>query len=116
MHELPVTENILRIVLRHAEEAKADRVLSVSLRVGELSDIIDEWLQRYFDYLSRGTPAEGAQLKIEKVPVVFCCESCGASFHVNIREIEKAICSICGGDRASLVSGREFFVKAIEVI
>ncbi|MCX5834470.1 MAG: hydrogenase/urease maturation nickel metallochaperone HypA [Deltaproteobacteria bacterium] len=38
MHELPVTENILKVVLRHAEEAKAGKVISVSLRIGELSD------------------------------------------------------------------------------
>ncbi len=35
MHEFPVTENILRIVLRPAEEAKAVKVVSVSLRIGE---------------------------------------------------------------------------------
>ena len=116
MHELPVTENILRVVLRHAEEAKADRVIGVSLRVGELSDVIDEWLQRYFDYLSRGTAAEGAVLRIERVPVVFRCGDCGKSFTVNIREIEDVFCPDCGGGRASFVSGREFFVKAIEVI
>ena len=116
MHELPVTENILRIVLRHAEEAKAGAVVSVSLRVGELSDVVDEWLQRYFDYLSRGTPAEGAVLKIKRVPVIFWCERCGKSFDVNIRQIEDVLCPHCGGAKASFVSGREFFVKAIEVI
>lgn len=116
MHELPVTENILRIVLRYAEEAKAGRVLSVSLRVGEMSDVIDEWLQRYFDYVSKGTLAEGAELKIERAPVIFRCAGCGESFHVNIREVNDVVCPACGGEKASFLSGREFFVKAIEVI
>ena len=59
IHELPVTESILRVLLRHAEEARAGKVVSVSLRIWELSDIIEEWLQRNFDYLSKGTLAEG---------------------------------------------------------
>jgi len=116
MHELPVTENILRVVLRHAEEAKAVKVISVSLKIGELSDIIDEWLQRYFDYLSKGTLAEGAALMVERVPVVFRCEVCGESFQVNIREVKDVVCPACGEGKATFVSGREFFVKAIEVI
>jgi len=116
MHELPVTESILRIVLRHAEEAKAGKVVSVSLRIGELSDVIDEWLQRYFDYLSKGTLAEGAELRVERMPVVFRCEVCGDSFQVNIREVKDVVCPACGGGKATFVSGREFFIKAIEVI
>ncbi len=116
MHELPVTENILKVVLRHADEARAQKVVSVSLRIGELSDIIEEWLQRYFDYLSKGTLAEGAALRVERMPVVFRCEGCGESFHVKIREVKDIVCPACGGGKATFVSGREFFIKDIEVI
>lgn len=116
MHELPVTESILKVVLRHGEEAGASRIVSVSLRIGELSDIVEEWLQRYFDYLSRGTIAEGAALRIERAPVIFRCEGCGGSFPVNVREVRDILCPSCGGTKATFVSGREFFIKAIEVI
>jgi len=116
MHELPVTENILKIVLRHAEADRATRVVSVSLRIGELSDVIDEWLQRYFDYLSRGTLAEGAVLRVERIPVIFRCEGCGESFPVRVREVRDIVCPSCGGGKAVFVSGREFFIHNIEVI
>jgi hydrogenase nickel incorporation protein HypA/HybF len=116
MHELPVTENILKVVLRHAEEARADKVISVSLRIGELSDIIDEWLQRYFDYLSKGTLAEGATLQVERMPVIFRCEGCGESFRIKIREVKDIVCPACGEGKTTFVSGREFFIKNIEVI
>ena len=116
MHELPVTENILKVVLKHAEDNAASKIICVSLRIGELSDIVDEWLQRYFDYLSKGTPAEGATLKIERSPVIFRCEDCGATFRVNIREVQHVACPGCGGGKATFVSGREFFIKHIEVI
>lgn len=115
MHELPITESILKIVLKHAEADGADKVVSVSLRIGEMSDIVDEWLQRYFDYLSKGTPAEGAALRIERSPVIFRCEGCGESFAVNIREAREIVCPKCSGGKATLVSGREFFINHIEV-
>ena len=50
MHELQVTESILDIVLRHAEANQVNKILSIQLKVGELSDLEDEWIQRYFDY------------------------------------------------------------------
>ena len=72
MHELPITESILRVVLKHAETNKVRRVVTIHLQIGKLSDLEDEWIQRYFDYLSKGTLAEGAKLKIERMnPLIF---------------------------------------------
>ncbi len=63
---MPVTESILNVVLKHAAMNKAEKVIFVNLQIGKLSDLQDEWLQRYFDYLSKGTIAEGAKLKNRK--------------------------------------------------
>ncbi|MEA3223543.1 MAG: hydrogenase maturation nickel metallochaperone HypA [Thermodesulfobacteriota bacterium] len=116
MHELPITESILNIVLKHAKANNVNKVLSVSLKIGELSDLINEWVQRYFDYLSKDTIAEGARLNIERTPVVVQCKECGHSFQVNIKESAKPRCPECGGDEVTLVSGREFYINSIEVI
>jgi hydrogenase nickel incorporation protein HypA/HybF len=116
MHELAVTEGILKVVLRHAAANGASRVVGVGLRIGELSDLADEWLQRYFDYLSRDTIAAGADIRIERVPVVFRCEACGEPFPVRLSEIRDIACPACGPGKAVLVSGREFTVQQIEVI
>jgi hydrogenase nickel incorporation protein HypA/HybF len=116
MHELPIVESILNIVLKHAQQNNAKKVVSISLKIGEMSDLIDEWVQRYFDYLSKGTIAEGAKLKIEKVPVVLKCEACGSSFQVDIRKDENIKCTQCNGDKVTLVSGREFHISSMEVM
>jgi len=58
MHELSVTEEILKITLEHARRAKADRVLKVHLVVGDLTGFAGESIQFYFDLLSEGTEAE----------------------------------------------------------
>lgn len=116
MHELPVTKSICDIVVRHAVANGAAEVVSVQLEIGALSDLQNEWVQRYFDYVSRGTVAEGAQLEIWKVPAVFSCRRCGRRFAVNSLADEGIACEFCGIEDVQLVSGREYRVKSIGVI
>lgn len=114
MHELPVTQSILEVVLKHARMNGVRRVHAVNLAVGRLSDLEDEWIQQYFDYLSKGTLAEGAKLNIERIPVVFRCTSCLAGFEVDVREMRDILCPECGKNDFTLVSGREYYIKDME--
>jgi hydrogenase nickel incorporation protein HypA/HybF len=116
MHELSVVDSILKVVLKHAAINGVEKVVGVELRIGELSDLADEWVQQYFDYLSKDTIAAGATIKIERSPVIFRCENCGEDFSVPVRETRKFVCPACGGKKVTLVSGREFYIKNIEVI
>jgi len=121
MHELSLTQNLVNIILKHAETNKASQVMRVSLKIGELRDIADEWMQRYFDYISRGTIAEGATLKIERSPIIFRCQ-CGETFSMNIdtfrdafKESGNMACPFCGGEKIVLDRGQEFYILGIEV-
>ncbi len=116
MHELSVMQSILDIVLEHARENKAEKVLNIGLQIGELTDLIDEWMQKYFDYLSKDTIAAGARLTIDRSPAIFKCEDCGNAFHVKLQEVDRITCSQCGGERVTLISGRDFYVDHIEVV
>lgn len=117
MHELQVTESILDIVLRHAKAARANRVISIRLTIGELSDLESEWVQKYFDYLSKGTIAAQALLQIERIPVELRCESCGRVFGVNGREaVQAAACPDCGCERGVIVAGREYRIEEMKVL
>ena len=49
MHELPVTEKILDIIVAHAERNNVQKVVTINLNIGELSDLEDEWIQNYFE-------------------------------------------------------------------
>lgn len=116
MHELAVTESILNVVLKHANSNQVTKVVGINLRIGELSDLQDEWIQRYFDYLSKGTLAEGARLKIERSPIVFKCQSCGSEFQASFGPGKDVSCSQCGSTDVTLIGGREYFIKDIEVV
>lgn len=114
MHELPVTESILKIVLKHAQTNHVRRVVSIGLKVGEMSDLEDAWIQQYFDYLSKGTLAEGAKLRIERVPVTMQCQACQTTYTIKIHEQQEPRCPQCGGANATLVAGREYYIKDME--
>ncbi len=115
MHELPVTERILDIVLKHAATNQVSRIVSITLKVGELSDLENEWIQHYFDYLSKDTVADGAILKIEKVPIVLQCNKCSHCLEIAKDQLGKTICPNCSATKNfSIKSGREYYIKEME--
>jgi len=114
MHELPVTKSILGIVLRHAEMQGVSRVLAIDLAIGALSDLEGEWLQKYFDHLSRSTPAEGAELRIRRSPLTFFCEPCSREYTATREELDDSSCPRCGSREASIVSGTAYSVESME--
>ena len=115
MHELSVTSSILHIVLNHAAMNGVKRVLSVNLEIGAMSDLQQPWMQKYFDRLSRGSVAQGASLRITRVPAVLECRDCRQSFEVASLQEEKTLhCQSCTSRNIRLKSGREYRVLNME--
>lgn len=114
MHELPVTKSILGIVLRHAESNLVEKVLAVNLSIGALSDLEEEWLQRYFDSLSRGTVAEGARLRVRRSRLTFFCRECSLEFKVAREDLDDTLCPECGRAEITLISGTAYRVESME--
>jgi len=113
MHEMAVTESILEIVLRHAKAANARRVLSVTLVIGELTGFVDDSIQFYFDFMSKDTPAQDAQLIFERIQPRARCQECGIEYTPpNSRLWTCPECSALGGE---VIAGREFSVASIEI-
>lgn len=112
MHELSVTQSILDIALAHAQGAGANRILKVNLVIGELSGLVGESIQFYFDFISKETPAEGAELTFRHVPAHFRCLDCGTEYEPNGTDWT---CPQCGALRPIAVGGQELLVESIEV-
>jgi hydrogenase nickel incorporation protein HypA/HybF len=111
MHELAVTESILEIALRHGGEAGAGRITDLHLVIGELSTIIDESVQFYWDIVSEGTPAAGATLHFRRVPAQLTCQTCGHSYSPR----QTLPCPACGSEDIAITAGEEFNLEAIDV-
>ena len=116
MHELPIVKNVLNVTLEYAEKCHATQVNKVVLIIGQLHDLLPEWVEKFFKYASKGTIAENAKILIEHVPIICRCKSCQGNFvmHINGDEGDRK-CPDCGSDSFSLLSGREFIIDKIEV-
>jgi hydrogenase nickel incorporation protein HypA/HybF len=115
IHELSVTKDILKTVLTVAAENGAKRVVSVTLTIGALRDIVPDLMQRYFDYVSSGTAAERARLDIKRIEVTMSCAQCSQVFSADLRKSLRVLCPSCGGSRSTVLTGREFRIEGIEV-
>jgi hydrogenase nickel incorporation protein HypA/HybF len=111
MHELMVTESIRDIALRHAEGANAARITDLFLVIGELSSIVDDSVQFYWDFVTEGTIAEGATLHFRRIPAEMTCTACG--HHYSPRRALP--CPACDSNNVRVTAGEEFFLEAIEV-
>lgn len=89
--------------------------MEVCLKVGDLRDFVEEVTQKYWDYLSIGTIANGAKIKFERVPVSAICHSCENIFHFEWRAKDKLCCPLCGNSDTELYSGTELEVKEISI-
>ncbi len=116
MHELPVIQSILDIVIKHAEMNDVRKVIKIYLKVGVLSDLEDEWMQQYFDYVAKESVAEGATLEIERVPARMKCNACSFEFEPDMKKDEKIVCPACGNERCNLIAGKNYSVANMEVL
>ncbi|HEX2999685.1 MAG TPA: hydrogenase maturation nickel metallochaperone HypA [Armatimonadota bacterium] len=112
MHEMAITDNILHIALAEAEKAGAHRITGITLVIGELSSVVDDSVQFYFDFLSKDTIAEGAKLTFKRIPATLRCRACGKTYP---KQESDFTCPSCGGDGMLTGDAREFYIESIEV-
>lgn len=112
MHELPITESILDIAVRHGQQADAVRVKDLYLVIGQLSSIVDDSIQFYWNIISKDTICEGATLHFERIPAQLLCEDCEHTYGF---EHELTACPHCDGRRVKVTAGEEFQLQSIEI-
>jgi hydrogenase nickel incorporation protein HypA/HybF len=108
MHELAITESILNQAIAEAGKQGATRIILIKVLIGEATSVVPDCLHFYFDDLRQGTPADGARLEIETVPVRLRCRQC----HEDVAAFTPA-CACAAG--VEYVSGQELLIDCIEV-
>ena len=109
MHELSLSSAIVNTVVKHAE---GRRVTVVSVRVGQLRQVVPDTLEFYFGFVARDTVCEGARLEQELVPAALRCGDCDHTWEVDFPVFR---CPACGSAGADIETGDEFEVESIEV-
>jgi hydrogenase nickel incorporation protein HypA/HybF len=113
MHEIGIMQSVLETVLGQAEQQHATRVHRVTLRVGVFTGVVPDALQFAFEVLTKGTPAEGAELCIVTAPARSTCRECGAEYEV--KDLASLECPGCHGFSDNFRGGRELEISDIEI-
>jgi len=112
MHELAITQSLFDIVLEYAAQAKARRVKSVYLVIGELTGVVSDSVQFYLELLGKDTIAAGMKAEIKMSPARAVCRQCGKEFTVKEMQWQ---CPGCGSEKLDVTGGKELLVESIEV-
>ncbi len=99
--------------MRHAEKAGAQRILAINLVIGELTGFVDDSIQFYFDFMSKDTPAQDAQLTFERIAPRARCQECNIEYAPPNSRLWT--CPGCGALGGEVIAGREFSVASIEI-
>ena len=110
MRQLYAIESILAKALLKARESN-QRVQSIQLALGEIAELDSDSIQKRWMELSRGTPAERAQLHFRSIKAEVQCMACFMKYHPTDRNIH---CPYCGSYGAKILSGEEFHLESIE--
>lgn len=112
MRELNATQSILTKALLKARESNATRIKSLQLTIGEISELDQRAIQKHWEELSQGTPAERAQLHFRLIKAEVQCMACFRKYNPVDGQIH---CPYCGSYGAKILSGEEFFLESIEL-
>ena len=112
MHEVSLMQDTLTLAEQRAKAAHAERIHCLRMRVGALSGAVPESLEFAFEILAKGTMAEGATLRLERVPIVCFCPTCEREFPAPDLYCE---CPGCHQVSLDIRQGRELELASLEV-
>lgn len=113
MHELGLMEAAIDAAVERTRREGGAAIRRMVLRVGELAGADPQALSFAFAAASPGTPAAGAELRIESVPARAFCPSCRREFAPEPGGI--CACPLCGRLSSELRAGREIELASIEI-
>lgn len=113
MHELGIMTSVMDSVREVADQNGAEKLLSVTLRIGEMTEAIEDALQFAFEVLTEEDPfSKGATLEVHMVRPRSICLECGCEFD---HDRFHMLCPQCDSFATELLRGREMEIESIEV-
>jgi hydrogenase nickel incorporation protein HypA/HybF len=110
MRELHAIQTILAKALGITRESTR-RVRSVQLVLGEIAELDAASIQKYWEELSAGTPAERVHLHFRSIKAEVQCMACFEKYYPAEGKIH---CPYCGSYGAKVLSGEELYLESIE--
>ena len=113
MHELSIVSSIVESVTEATAAYPGATVKEVRLRLGALSDVVEDSLRFCWELTIEDTALAGARLVVSKIPVVVDCSHCDRD--VELETVQSFRCPVCGELAADLRQGKELEIESIEI-
>lgn len=112
MHELSVTQSILKICEEEKNKHNFKNILKINIKVGKLTGLVPECIEEYFKVISKETFAENAKMEVVKIPLKIKCNECEYVGVIGRNEYE---CPSCESKNFRITNGNEFYIDTLEV-
>lgn len=113
MHELGVVFHVIKKVEEVAKENDITEIKSVTLEIGEVSTVIEDYLRKCWKWSveRKSELLKETELIVEKITAITYCEDCENTYST----VEHGkICPHCSSSNTYLVRGNEFNIKEIK--
>jgi len=113
MHEMSYVVRFVNLAIETAEKNDAKAVHSITVQVGEMTDIEPYYLKHYYPNAVKGTILEGSVLHVETVPAKILCNKCGEEYHPS--RDNYYMCPFCSSADGRILEGRSVELINIEI-
>ena len=114
MHELGIVMNVLEQVDSAAAEYNAEKVMKVTMEVGEVSSIVPDLFTDAFNWAKKKTDyLRDAELEMIIIEGRTYCQNCGETYKTT--EYGKK-CPHCGSYETYLLTGDQVIIKDIDAL
>jgi hydrogenase nickel incorporation protein HypA/HybF len=112
MHEVSLVRNIFRALEEEFGAERLEKLQTVRLKVGRLSNVEPVLMQNAFEAVVQDQPGwQAVALEMEMTPVLIECPVCGATTEV---EQYRFRCGQCDTPTNQIISGTELLIHQVD--
>ena len=110
MHEASLVQSLLEQVAGLMREHGAPRGQKIQVCIGEFSGVEPELFRSAYELLVENSPARGAELHLQTVPLRARCRDCGIEFSVQQFCFQ---CPTCNSRSVQTVQGEDLLLESV---
>lgn len=122
MHEVSVVATLVDAIIKELQKYKVTKVNSVTVKIGDLTNLGEEQMSFAYEIVTRGTILEGSEFIVEHEPIELKCKSCGFTGPAKVltdpdfdsHSIPVLACPECGG-AVDIIKGQSCIVKCMDI-
>ena len=122
MHEVSVVSTLVDAIINELQKYNVTKVNSVTVIIGDLTNLGEEQMSFAYEIVTRGTILEGSEFIVEHEPIELSCRRCNFRGPAKVltdpdfdtHSIPILACPECGGE-VDVVKGQSCVVKCMDI-